>query len=594
MSKPRIESPETSNSSGNLKERVAALLTQATKRYLDSRGAPPDTAFEIHLDLPRNTDHGDWAANVALRLAKPLKTKPIEIAQGICNQVEANDLIETPEAAAPGFINIRLAASAGGETIESILTGAEAWGRSDTFTGQRALIEFVSANPTGPLHIGHGRNAIVGDCIARIYAAAGYEVEREYYFNDAGVQMRNLGLSLRARYLEACGREVEFPEGGYPGDYIITIAEKLKGEIGEVKVSEADEALEADLQYFNDYAAGINTGEIRAGLDALGIAFDHYFSESSLHDSGKVERVLDRLANAGATYEEDGALWLRTTDHGDEKDRVLRKSDGNTTYLTPDIAYHEDKFARGYDRLVNVLGADHHSYVVRLKAAVRALEHDAEKLHFVLIQMVRVSEGGEEQRLGKRKGGYTTLGELIEELGADIVRFFYLTRSPGSQMVFDLDLARARTMDNPYWYIQYAHARCCSLLAKAEATRSAWRETTAVDATLLGAPEEKAVIFALGRLPGVVVDCAQADDPLGLVSYLRELATTFHSYFSAGNRDATLRIIREGEGELTQARLTLIIALRQTIANGLRILGLTPIDRLESRSAETDTTDGND
>lgn len=574
-----------------------ALLTQATKRYLDSRGAPDETAFKVHLDLPRNPDHGDWALNVALRLAKPLKIKPIEIAQGICAEVAPNDLIGPPEAVAPGFINVRLAASAGGETIESILNAAEAYGRSDAFAGQRALIEFVSANPTGPLHIGHGRNAIVGDCISRVYEAAGYGVEREYYFNDAGVQMRNLGLSLRARYLEACGRKVEFPEGGYPGDYMIRIAETLKDEVGESKVNDTEDA---DLQYFTDYAAEINNRAIRADLKALGIVFDHYFSESSLHADGKVDRVIDRLAEVKATYEDDGALWLRTTDHGDEKDRVLRKSDGNTTYLTPDIAYHEDKFGRGYDRLVNVLGADHHSYVVRLKAAVRALGHDADKLHCVMIQMVRVSEGGEEQRLGKRKGGYTTLGELIEELGADIVRFFYLTRSPGSQMVFDLDLARARTMDNPYWYIQYAHARCCSLLAKAEATGSPWRETTAVDSALLGAPEEKAVIFALGRLPGVIVDCAQMDDPLGLVSYLRELATSFHSYFSAGNRDATLRIIRNGEDDLTQARLTLIVALRQTIANGLRILGLTPIDRLESRSAEagetaeTDETDGND
>lgn len=562
---------------------IVALLERAVAAYLKSVRAA-DVSAEVELQVPRNLDHGDWATNVAMKLAKALKKKPLEIAEGIVQHLETGDVIESPQAAPPGFINLRVAKGSGKQLIERILGEGEGYGRSNAFAGERVLVEFVSANPTGPLHIGHGRNAVVGDTLARIYDSAGFKVEREYYYNDAGVQMGLLGRSLMVRYRQACGQQVEFPADGYKGDYMKDIAAKLHAEIGDSK------AASDDTQFFTDYAASKIMEMISADLATLGIRFDHYFSESSLHMSGKVELVLERLRREGRIYEQEGAWWLKTKEFGDEKDRVVRKSDGTTTYLAPDIAYHEDKFARGYTRLVNVLGADHHSYVVRLKAAVKSLGHDPETLHAVLIQMVGVKRGDVTVKLSTRAGEFDPLGDILKEMaplnsvrahiGPDVVRFFFLMRATDSQLVFDLDLAKQQSMDNPYFYIQYAHARCCSLLAKAEESGMPWKPSVPVEVDLLSAPEERAILFQLGRLPAVIVEAAKKDEPLPVVNYLKDLATAFHAYFSAGNKDAKLRCIQTDEPALTQARLTLIVALRQVVANGLRLLGLTPIDRL--------------
>lgn len=571
-----MSSPKTVTSApaGGVEARLVALLEQAAREYLKAIEAPAETPLNIELQIPRKPEHGDFACNLPLQWAKQLKRKPLDIAEGIRPFLQDETLIAPPEVAPPGFINLRLAPPALAEIVTSALDANEAYGRSDANAGHRALIEFVSANPTGPLHIGHGRNAVVGDTLARLYEATGYAIEREYYFNDAGVQMNLLGQSLRARYLQACGRDEPLPENGYKGDYMIDLGRALKDEVGEAKLDETD------TQFFTDYAADAIMKMIRADLNTLGIRFDTYFSETTLHRDGRVEQTLESLREKGRVYEKDGAIWLKTTEFGDDKDRVIRKSDGAWTYLMPDIAYHADKFGRGFDRLVNVLGGDHHGYVARLKAAVAALGYDADAVHCVLIQMVGVQEGGKAKKLSTRAGDFDPLSAILEDLGPDVVRFFFLMRAADSQLTFDLDLARQRTMDNPYWYIQYAHARCCSLMTKAEESGQPWKGGEGAPLERLAAAEERSIIFQIARMPAIVLEAVARDEPLPVTTYLRDLATTFHGYFTAGNNDPSLRVLQADDPELTQARLTLIAALRQTLANGLRLLGLTPIERL--------------
>jgi arginyl-tRNA synthetase len=565
--------PPTQASPAGIEARLIGLLEQASRDYLHSIDAA-DLEARVELQIPRNPDHGDYACNLPLQWAKPLRRKPLEIAHGIAAFLKDSRLIEAPDVAPPGFINLHLAPAALAGIVVGVQDLGERYGRSQAHAGARALVEFVSANPTGPLHIGHGRNAVVGDTLARLYEAAGYGVEREYYFNDAGVQMNLLGRSLRARYLQACGRDEPLPEDGYKGDYMLDLARSLQLEAGDAKVGESD------IRYFTDYAADAIMKMIRADLDTLGIRFDTYFSETSLHRDGRVDAALQRLREKDRVYEKDGAIWLRTTDFGDDKDRVIRKSDGSWTYLMPDIAYHIDKFGRGFDLLVNVLGADHHSYVARLKAAIAGLGLDPTALHPVLIQMVGVQESGETKKLSTRSGDFDPLSGILAELGPDIVRFFFLMRAADSQLTFDLDLARQRTMDNPYWYIQYAHARCCSLLGKADETGQPWAGGAHAQLERLAAPEERTIIFQIARLPGVILEAVAKDEPLPVTTFLRELATAFHAYFTAGNNDTALRVLQADDPELTQAQLTLIAALRTTLANTLRLLGLTPIDRL--------------
>lgn len=573
------ETPQTPAAAGGLESQVRGLIESAVSRYL----ATCDAAVEcpaIELGSPRNPDHGDWSSNVAMKLAKGLKQKPRDIAEGIIGQFPENDLVDRPEVAGPGFINLRAAAAGFAGTLRQVLASADAYGNGTQYEGRRALVEFVSANPTGPLHIGHGRNAVVGDVLSRIYAAAGYDVEREYYFNDAGVQMRLLGETLRARYLQACGEDAQVPENGYRGDYMIDIARQLHDEEGTARRDEED------TPFFTHYASEKILTMIRADLATLGIEFDTYFSETSLHEGGQVERTLGELQERGCVYEQDGALWLKTTDHGDDKDRVVRKSDGDYTYLTPDIAYHRDKFERGFDRLVNVLGGDHHGYVARLKAAIGSLGHDPEALHCVLIQMVSVKREGKIQKLSTRAGDFIPLRDVLEDLGPDVVRFFFVMRGADSQMTFDFDLAKQKSMDNPYYYVQYAHARCRSLMRKAEESGQAWRGINGAKGTeevaleRLTANEEKAIIRQIEKFPKVISEAANRDEPLPVTNYLRDLATAFHSYFSAGNKDLALRCIQANDPEMTQARLTLIAALQQTLANGLGLLGIKPLERL--------------
>jgi arginyl-tRNA synthetase len=579
-----------------IEQAVAEMAARATRDYLaevgagtsgtgtsgvGATGAASEAAApsvpEVLLETPRNPENGDWACSVAMKLARVLKKNPFEIAQAIAAKIPAGQLLAPPEVARPGFINLRLAPGAAGWLVRQVLEAGERYGQIDRFAGKRVLVEFVSANPTGPLHIGHARGAILGDALARVFAAAGYEVYREYYYNDAGVQMEKLGKSLRARYLQALGVDEPFPEDGYRGDYIVEIAERLKAEQGDAWRDKP----EADWRLFTLFATKHTIAWIDAVLRALRIDFDNYFSETTLHEGGQVRDVLERLKAQGRLYEKDGAWWLKTVDYGDEKDRVVIKSDGAYTYLAPDIAYHEYKFARGFDRLVNVLGADHHGYIPRLKAAIGALGYKPEQLDCVIVQMVSVENEGVVVKQSKRSGDAITLQEVIDAIGADVTRFLFLTRSADSQMVFDFKVAMDTSMDNPLYYVQYAHARCCSLMRKAEEEGLAWAgEIADAGLALLTAPEELAIVRQIDRLAGVVAECAEKADPLPLTAWLRDLATAFHAYFTAGSKNAALRVVQPGAPALTQARLALIAALRQAVANGLAMVGVMPLERL--------------
>ena len=453
--------------SGNIKESLEEFVKQALQSYAEAQGVTLPK-MTILIERPKVKEFGDFASNAAMQTVKIFKKNPMEIAEGIKERIPPSPLIGEISIAKPGFINFRLNPAASGIALKTILAQGADFGRVNVGNGKKVLIEFMSANPTGPLHIGHARNAILGDSIARILNAAGYAVTREYYYNDAGVQMKNLGLSLQARYRQALGEDVPFPEDGYQGDYMKEIAQMLVAEKGDSLKSTQE------TQAFTQFAADHIIKLIDADMRALGIYFDNWFSEASLHKNGKVDRALDRLAQQGMLYEKDGATWLRSEQFGDEKDRVVIKSDGEKTYIMPDIAYHQDKFERGYDILINVLGGDHHGYVPRLKAGVQALGFDAARLHCIVFQMVTLLKDGEQIKLSTRAGKFITLKNAIDELGADVVRFFFLMRGADSQMTFDWQLAKDHSMNNPVFYVQYAHARCCSLFKKAEEMGITW------------------------------------------------------------------------------------------------------------------------
>jgi arginyl-tRNA synthetase len=552
---------------------VTSLIHQGITRVMENAGlTPPDEEF--HLEQPRNPEHGDWACNAAMKLAKSLKMNPMTIAEGIVEQIPGNNLIDQPEVARPGFINLRMSGHAVSRLISDILEAGGHYGQSNEGNGRKVLIEFVSANPTGPLHIGHCRGAVIGDVLARLFTAAGYEVSREYYYNDAGVQMEKLGLSLRARYLHALGDDVTFPEDGYQGDYMKDIARQVHESHGD---SLRDEC---DISVFTNLATAPILKMIEHDLESLRIHFDSWFSETSLHQSGQVKDVIKRLKEHDHIYEKDGAWWLKTVDHGDEKDRVVIKSDGNYTYLTPDIAYHEYKFNRGFEKLINVMGADHHGYIPRLKAAVKALGHEAGQLDCPLVQMVSIQRDGQTDKMTTRGGVFITLKQVIEDIGPDVTRFLFLIRSLDSQMTFDFDVARDTSMDNPLYYVQYAHARCSSIRARAEGAGFPVGSFDTADLLRLNRLEEKAIVRQMDRLPHVVLQSVREVDPMPMTVYLRDLATAFHSYYSEGNRNPELRVIREDDRELAISRLALIAGLRQTLANGLKLLGIEPLHRL--------------
>jgi arginyl-tRNA synthetase len=555
------------------KAKIAELLETAARSYLASAEAH-SVAFSVQVEEPKNKEFGDYASNLALQLAGKMKKPPMEIARAILEHLPKDALIARANAQPPGFINFVLAKDSATEILRRIATADEAFGKSDVAAGKKALVEFVSANPTGPLHIGHARNAVVGDSLARILEAVGYSVSREYYYNDAGLQMRKLGESLRARYLQLLGVEAALPEDGYQGDYMIDIAKKLLAERADaLKDSQ-------DIDFFTRYAAGEILELIKDDFEKLGITFDNWYSESSLHREGKVDSTIARLQTSADAYEEDGAWWLRSSKYGDEKDRVLIKRGGEKTYLAPDIAYHETKFQRGYDLMVNVLGGDHHGYVPRLRAGIQAIGCDPERLHCIIIQMVTLLKDGMRTKLSTRRGEFITIKQMVDELGRDVVRFFFLMRTTDSQLVFDWELAKDTSMNNPVYYVQYAYARFCSLFKKAAERGIAWRGIQQCDLTQLDTAEEQDIIRALARYPEVVRKAAETLEPSLIASYLREVAGLFHQYFTMGTKDEELRVLALENDALTQARLALIHSLRIVIGNGLRLLGISTPDHM--------------
>jgi arginyl-tRNA synthetase len=531
----------------------------------------------IVMETPANPDHGDFATNVAMQLARAEKKAPRAVAEALVATISAtSDLFGAIDIAGPGFINFTLKKSAWQGLLAAIETCGAGYGHSGSGQGRKVQVEFVSANPTGPLHIGHGRGAAIGDTVCRLLAATGWDVTREFYYNDAGQQISNLALSVQARCLGIEPDDPRWPADGYQGEYIKDVARAyLAGEsvhAGDQQVTAAADG--NNLEEIRRFAVAYLRREQDQDLQAFDVGFDNYFLESSLYSDGLVESTVQRLVSSGHTYEQDGALWLRTTDFGDDKDRVMRKTDGGYTYFVPDVAYHLNKWERGFIRVINEQGADHHSTITRVRAGLQALDAGIPQgwPEYVLHQMVTVMRGGEEVKISKRAGSYVTLRDLIDEVGRDATRYFFIMRKPDSQLVFDIDLAKQHSSDNPVYYVQYAHARICRIFESAAETGACTDLATArVD--LLDTTEELNIIRTLAAFPEIVQGAADNFEPHRLATYLHDLASQLHAFY---NRH---RVLGE-DPALTTARLYLLARVRQTIANALAILGVTAPERM--------------
>jgi arginyl-tRNA synthetase len=555
-----------------MKQHLSELITQALNALVEAGQLSTDISPRIQIDRTRDKEHGDLASNVALTLAKAANIPPRQLAQLICDALPNSDSVSKTEIAGPGFINFYLSEASNSAVIKQILEQGAAFGTNTLGQGRKVQVEFVSANPTGPLHIGHGRGAAVGDCIARLLEACGWEVSREFYYNDAGAQINNLASSVQCRCRDIEPEDAAWPKDGYRGDYIKDVAvdylQGAKVDAQDQHVVGAGDAQDTDA--IRQFAVAYLRREQDLDLQAFGVDFDIYFLESSLYNSGEVETTVQALIEGGHTYEEDGALWLRTTDFGDDKDRVMRKSDGGYTYFLPDVAYHHNKWQRGFGRVINEQGADHHSTVTRVRAGLQALDIGIPLgwPEYVLHQMVTVMRNGKEVKLSKRAGSYVTLRDLIDEVGRDATRYFLAARAPSSQLTFDIDLALAQSSDNPVYYIQYAHARVCSVMRKLQEQGLGWKADSGVASLdMLTADSEKALLRRLDRFPELVAQAAEKSEPHAIANYLRELAGDFHSWYNSNK-------VLVDEPGLRDARLALSEAVRQVIANGLALLGV--------------------
>jgi arginyl-tRNA synthetase len=543
---------------------LAACLHAAIARIAPDQPVPP-----LSLERPKQAQHGDYASNAALQLGKTLKRNPRELAAAVAAAIEPSPWLERVEVAGAGFINLFLSPAARQAVVTRILNQTDRYGRAASAMSGRAMVEFVSANPTGPLHVGHGRGAAVGDAIATLLEWQGAEVHREFYYNDTGAQIANLALSVQARVRQTYDPAVPFPEDGYRGDYIRDIA-------AAYCAAHPDDHAADDLDEIRRFAVAALRHEQDADLAAFGVRFDHYYLESALYADGNVQAVVDRLVANGKTYEKDGALWLKTTEYGDDKDRVMRRSDGSFTYFVPDIAYHVTKWERGFARVVNEQGADHHSTIVRVRAGLQALDIGIPQNYpdYVLHQMVTVMKGGEEMKISKRAGDYVTVRDLIDEVGRDAVRFFLLMRKADSQLTFDIDLARSQSEENPVYYVQYVHARVCSVLDKAgisPATAPAMLKDA--DLSALTSPYEQALLRRLADFPDELAVAARELAPHLVTFYLKELAAQFHSYYNAEQFLVDDPVLR-------RARLALVVATGQVVRNGLGILGVSAPEKM--------------
>ncbi len=583
-----------------MKAQLNQLISQAVEALKASGVLPADLAVQAHLERTRDPSHGDFATNLAMRLAKPAGCKPRDLAQQLIDALPEADFVSKVEIAGPGFINFHLEAAAAQDIVKTILARGSEYGRSEVGGGKKVQVEFVSANPTGPLHVGHGRGAAYGAVVANLLDAAGFKVSKEYYVNDAGRQMDILATSVWLRYLEQCGEGFLFPSNGYKGGYIRDIAAAFRLEHGDKLLRPAadvfaelpadfDEASgEGDKEAHIDglidraksllghadyraiFGAGLNAilTDIRDDLAEFGVTFDEWFSERSLMDSNAVERAIEKLKTSGHMYEKEGAWWFRTSELGDEKDRVVVRDNGQTTYFASDIAYHMNKFERGFDRAIDIWGADHHGYVPRVRAAIQALGGKPEDLDVQLVQFAILYRGGEKVQMSTRSGSFVTLRELREEVGNDAARFFYVMRKCEQHLDFDLDLAKSQSNENPVYYIQYAHARICSVFREAdEKGISHDFELGHQQLSLLTEDHEQALLTSLAKFPEVVENAALNFEPHALPNYLRGMANDFHTYYNAH------KFIVEDEN-LRNARLNLIAATRQVLRNGLTLIGV--------------------
>jgi arginyl-tRNA synthetase len=586
-----------------MKTQLESLLAQALDTLKSQSLLPADAQPAIQLDRTRDKAHGDWATNLALVSAKAAGRKPRELAEALVAALPASPIVTKVEIAGPGFINFFLSSDSRFESVRQILTDIATFAAPNVGKGEKVLLEFVSANPTGPMHVGHGRGAAYGSALANLLSATGHEVHREYYINDAGRQADVLAVSVYLRYLEACGERVQIPSRAYPADYVKVCGADLfnaegrrfyrayadvtqglpddpDGEGDAIKaqketyldaiIERVRSLLGDDYRRVQDFGLNAQMTDIRATLDAFNVQFDRFFSERTLAEGGAIEKALDRLRERGHVYEKDGALWLATSSLGDEKDRVLVRENGMHTYFAADVAYHLDKLDRGFDSLIDVWGADHHGYIARVRAAIEALTGQGDRFHVALIQFVTLSSG----RMGKRSGNFVTLKQLIEEAGNDATRFFYLTRSPDQHLEFDIDLARSQTADNPVYYLQYAHARVCSMLRELNERGNSFNQDDGL-AALADLPEPAAAELAkrLGSWPETLASAARNKAPQQLTNALRDIAQEFHAYYNAHK-------ILVDDARTRNARLALCVAVKMVIANGLALLGVSAPDRM--------------
>ena len=555
----------------NIVTEIQNQIKEEIKQAVIKAGLADEAAIPgVILELPKDKTHGDYSTNMAMQLARIAKKAPRAIAEDIINHFDTSKAsIEKIEIAGPGFINFYLNNAYLTKLIPTILESGEAYGESNVGGGEKIQVEFVSANPTGDLHLGHARGAAVGDSLSNILAKAGWDVSREYYINDAGNQINNLAYSVEARYLQALGMEAEMPADGYHGEDIINIGKRLAEEFGDQYVN-ADE--EERFKFFREYGLKYEMEKLKKDLESFRVPFDVWFSETSLYEDGKIMPALELLREKGYIYEKDGATWFKSTDFGDDKDRVLIKNDGSYTYLLPDIAYHKNKLERGFDKLINIWGADHHGYIPRMQAAIQAMGHGKDTLEVEIIQLVHLFKNGEKMKMSKRTGKAVTMRDLMEEVGLDAVRYFFAMRSADTHMDFDLDLAVSQSNDNPVYYAQYAHARICSIL----------RQGAEVGITLegdvelgkLGSEKEIDLLKKLGEFPQAVAEAAQKRMPHRITNYIFDLASTFHSFYNAD------KVLDQEQPERSKARLALVQATKITLANALKLIGVSAPEKM--------------
>lgn len=555
----------------NIVEEIQSKLKEEIKSAVIKAGLATEMDMpNVILEVPKEKSHGDYSTNMAMQLARVAKKAPRMIAEELIQSFDQSKAsIKKIEMAGPGFINFHMDNSYLTNLIPTILNAGENYGETTVGNKQKVQVEFVSANPTGDLHLGHARGAAVGDSLCNILAKAGYDVSREYYINDAGNQINNLALSVEARYFQALGLEKDMPEDGYHGEDIVGIGKKLAEEHGDryVNVDEAER-----FHFFREYGLKYEMAKLKKDLEEFRVPFDVWYSETSLYNNGKIDTALQALRDNGHIYEMDGATWFKSTELGDDKDRVLIKQDGSYTYLTPDIAYHKDKLERGFEKLINIWGADHHGYIPRMKAAIQALGYGKDALEVEIIQLVHLYKNGEKMKMSKRTGKAVTMRDLVEEVGLDATRYFFAMRSADTHLDFDLDLAVSQSNENPVYYAQYAHARISSILRQGEEQNLSFSEN--VDLAQIETEKEMDVLKKLGEFPLAVAEAAEKRMPHRITNYIFELASSFHSFYNAD------KVLNSDNIERTKARLALIKAVQITLRNALSLIGVSAPEKM--------------